>query len=74
MSRLDIVARQDPFLEEDVVWGVAWTIDRQYAVEVKAYLDHTEKEEYNEESIDVWDVVDDEERIVVPKATVQRVQ
>lgn len=60
----------DPFPEEDVVWGVAWTIDPKYAVEVKAYLDYREKEGYNEEGIDVWDIVDGEERIVVPKATV----
>ncbi|KAG8949629.1 hypothetical protein FRC04_008375 [Tulasnella sp. 424] len=60
----------DPFPEGDVVWGVAWTVDPKHAVEVKAYLDHREKEGYNEENIDVWDVIDGEERIVVPKATV----
>lgn len=38
VNRLHRDTRQDPFPEEDVVWGVAYTIDPEYAVEVKAYL------------------------------------
>lgn len=36
-------------------------------------LDHAfslKQEGYNEESIDVWDVIDGEERIVVPKVKI----
>ncbi|KAG8982653.1 hypothetical protein FRB90_006642, partial [Tulasnella sp. 427] len=65
-NRKTVVVVERSVSRRDVVWGVAWTIDPQYAVEVKAYLDHREKEGYNEESIDVWDVVE-EERTVVPK-------
>jgi len=60
----------DPFPEEDVVWGVAYTIDPLHAVEVKAYLDEREKNGYTEETIDVWNVVDGREQIAIPKATV----
>ncbi|KAH9007526.1 hypothetical protein EDB84DRAFT_1257201, partial [Lactarius hengduanensis] len=36
-------AFQDSFPHEDVVWGVAFTIDPAHAAEVRAYLDYREK-------------------------------
>jgi len=59
----------DPFPEEDVVWGVAYTIDPKHALEVKAYLDEREKNGYTEENIDIWDVVNGVETVVIPQAT-----
>jgi cation transport protein ChaC len=43
----------DPFPHEDVVWGVAFTIDPLYAAEVRAYLDYREKDGYTLERVDV---------------------
>ncbi|KAH9172888.1 ChaC-like protein [Lactarius sanguifluus] len=44
---------QDSFPHEDVVWGVAFTIDPAHAAEVRAYLDYREKDGYTLERVDV---------------------
>ncbi|KAG8873783.1 hypothetical protein FRB97_006433 [Tulasnella sp. 331] len=64
----------DPFPKDDIVWGVAYTIDPAYAEEVKAYLGAFTNEKrlagYTEETIDVWGVDNGKEEIVVQGATV----
>ncbi|EKM60646.1 uncharacterized protein PHACADRAFT_246680 [Phanerochaete carnosa HHB-10118-sp] len=57
----------DPFPDEDVVWGVAYTIDPQYESEVRDYLDYREKDGYTIEEIDVWSFEDGREVVVAPK-------
>ncbi|KAI0040144.1 ChaC-like protein [Auriscalpium vulgare] len=58
----------DPFPHEDVVWGVAFTIDPAYAAEVRDYLDFREKDGYTLEHVDIHGVVDGHEQVVVPNA------
>lgn len=60
----------DAFPHEDVVWGVAYTIDPVYAREVRDYLDYREKDGYTIHHVDVYDSKDGMETIVVPQATV----
>jgi len=57
----------DPFPHEDVVWGIAFTIDPEFASEVRDYLDHREKDGYTLELVDVYGVVDGEERAILHK-------
>ncbi|KZP05562.1 ChaC-like protein [Athelia psychrophila] len=52
-----------------VVWGMAYTIDPERAEEVKAYLDYREKGGYNEETVDIYGIVNGEERVIIPAAT-----
>ncbi|PWN28552.1 ChaC-domain-containing protein, partial [Jaminaea rosea] len=40
--------------EGDIVWGVMYTIDGEFATEVREYLDHREKNGYSPQSVDVW--------------------
>jgi len=56
---------EDPFPHEDIVWGVAFTIDPAYATEVRAYLDHREKDGYTLERVDVYGLVDGAREAVV---------
>ncbi|KAI9510700.1 ChaC-like protein, partial [Russula earlei] len=59
----------DPFPHEDVVWGVAFTIDPAHAKEVRAYLDHREKDGYTLERVDVYGLVGGaHERVLIPGA------
>ncbi|KAI0297521.1 ChaC-like protein [Multifurca ochricompacta] len=58
----------DLFPHEDVVWGVAFTIDPAHAAEVRAYLDYREKDGYTLERVDVYGLVDGQETIVMPGA------
>ncbi|KZP11885.1 hypothetical protein FIBSPDRAFT_755959, partial [Athelia psychrophila] len=51
-----------------VVWGMAYTIDPERAEEVKAYLDYREKGGYNEETVDIYGIVNGEERVIIPAA------
>ncbi|TFK98065.1 ChaC-like protein [Pterulicium gracile] len=57
----------DPF-PENIVWGIAYTIDPVYETEVREYLDHREKDGYTMETIDIWGVVDGEEKVILPGA------
>ncbi|KAK0566448.1 hypothetical protein OC861_003226 [Tilletia horrida] len=40
--------------EGDIVWGVNYTIDPEHATEVRAYLDHREKNGYSPHHVDVF--------------------
>ncbi|KAJ4485219.1 ChaC-like protein [Lentinula aciculospora] len=44
----------DAFPDEDIVWGIAYTIDPAYEKEVRDYLDYREKDGYTLETVDVW--------------------
>ncbi|KZV75229.1 ChaC-like protein [Peniophora sp. CONT] len=55
----------DPFPHEDVVWGVAYTIDPLYAAEVRDYLDYREKDGYTMEEVDLYGVVDGKETVIM---------
>ncbi|CAA7266426.1 unnamed protein product [Cyclocybe aegerita] len=43
----------DAFPDDDVVWGVAYTIDPAYEAEVRDYLDYREKDGYTMETLDI---------------------
>ncbi|KAJ2913189.1 hypothetical protein MD484_g7238, partial [Candolleomyces efflorescens] len=45
---------KDAFPDDDVVWGVAYTIDPAYVAEVRDYLDYREKDGYTMETLDVY--------------------
>ncbi|KAF8588518.1 ChaC-like protein [Ramaria rubella] len=59
----------DPFPEGDIVWGIAYTIDPEYEVEVRNYLDYREKDGYTINFTDVYAVVDGREQVVVPQVS-----
>jgi len=63
----DVFSGLDPFPGEDVVWGIAYTIDPQYESEVRDYLDYREKDGYTIEEIDVWGIEDGREVVVASK-------
>ncbi|KAH9927162.1 ChaC-like protein [Epithele typhae] len=63
----DHFSASDPFPDDDVVWGVAYTIDPAYESEVRDYLDYREKDGYTLEGVDVHGIVDGHEHIVLPK-------
>ncbi|KAI3614387.1 cation transport regulator-like protein [Moniliophthora roreri] len=52
----DAFSDSDPFPDEDVVWGIAYTIDPVYEAEVRDYLDYREKDGYTMETLDVYGV------------------
>ncbi|KAI5118661.1 hypothetical protein M0805_001034 [Coniferiporia weirii] len=66
----DHFSASDAFPEEDIVWGVAHTIDPVKAEEVREYLDHREKDGYSVESADVYGVVDGKETVVIERVYV----
>jgi cation transport regulator ChaC len=55
---------------DDRVWGVCYEIDPAYAVEVRAYLDHREKDGYSVAAADIWH--DDE--VVIPQVRLVRLR
>ncbi|KAL9715592.1 hypothetical protein Ac2012v2_000034 [Leucoagaricus gongylophorus] len=58
----------DAFPHEDVVWGIAYTIDPAYEVEVRDYLDYREKDGYTMETLDIYGIVDGRERVIIHNA------
>jgi len=58
----------DAFPDEDVVWGIAYTIDPAFEVEVRAYLDYREKDGYTLETLDIYGIVDGHEKVNIAGA------
>ncbi|KAG7439959.1 ChaC-like protein [Guyanagaster necrorhizus] len=50
----DRFSGDDPFPHEDIVCGIAYTIDPAYESEVRDYLDYREKDGYTMETIDIY--------------------
>ncbi|KAH8827897.1 ChaC-like protein [Flagelloscypha sp. PMI_526] len=66
----DLFSGSDSFPDEDIVWGVAFTIDPAFEEEVRDYLEYREKDGYTKETIDIWGVsVTGEDIVVVHGAT-----
>ncbi|KAF8317707.1 ChaC-like protein [Clavulina sp. PMI_390] len=61
-------SENDAFPHDDIVWGVVYTIDPDFAAEVKAYLGF--QNGYTETTVDVWNIVDGKESVVESKVTV----
>jgi len=61
-------SRSDAFPQEDVVWGVVYTIDPLYESEVRDYLDYREKDGYTLEVLDVYGVENGVERVIIHSA------
>ncbi|KAJ7635652.1 ChaC-like protein [Mycena polygramma] len=64
----DLFCDSDAFPDEDTVWGVAYTIDPEYEADVRAYLDHREKDGYTMETMPIYGVVDGIETVIIPNA------
>ncbi|KAI0952601.1 hypothetical protein AcV7_008349 [Taiwanofungus camphoratus] len=62
------VACKDPFPHDDVVWGIAYTINPLYESEVRDYLDYREKDGYTLEQLDVYGLENGVEKVVVHNA------
>ncbi|KAF8653429.1 hypothetical protein AX16_003937 [Volvariella volvacea WC 439] len=62
-------SESDPFPDDDVVWGVAYTIDPAYAAEVRDYLDYREKDGYTLETIDVHSLIEGKDQIIIHGAS-----
>ncbi|KAJ7214985.1 ChaC-like protein [Mycena pura] len=64
----DLFSGSDPFPNEDIVWGVAYTIDPEFEADVRAYLDYREKDGYTMETMPIYNIVDGAETIIIPNA------
>ncbi|KAG0703440.1 ChaC-like protein [Suillus ampliporus] len=64
----DRFSRSDAFPDEDIVWGIAYTIDPVYEAEVRDYLDYREKDGYTMEMLDVYTIENGIEKIVIHDA------
>jgi len=49
----DEFSGSDAFPDDDIVWGIAYTIDPVYQAEVRDYLDYREKDGYTMETLDI---------------------
>ncbi|PKI85422.1 hypothetical protein MVES1_000738 [Malassezia vespertilionis] len=56
--------------EADIVWGISYTIDPVHAEEVRAYLDHREKNGYTPMTAPIWDILDGNPVMLMPEALV----
>ncbi|KAJ7328050.1 ChaC-like protein [Mycena albidolilacea] len=68
----DLFSSSDPFPDEDIVWGVAYTIDPEFEADVRAYLDYREKDGYTMETMPIYGVVDGAETVIIPNCYVGR--
>jgi len=57
----------DAFPEEDIVWGVALTIDPAHVAEVRDNLDNRETD-YTVETLDVYTTENGKEKVIIPQA------
>ncbi|KAJ7764311.1 ChaC-like protein [Mycena metata] len=64
----DIFSASDPFPDEDIVWGIAYTIDPEFEADVRAYLDYREKDGYTMEIMPIYGIVDGEETVIIANA------
>ncbi|KAI6022475.1 ChaC-like protein [Pisolithus microcarpus] len=64
----DHFSASDAFPDEDVVWGIAYTINPLYESEVRDYLDYREKDGYTLETVDVYTIEDGIEKVIVHNA------
>ncbi|KAI5986405.1 ChaC-like protein [Pisolithus albus] len=64
----DHFSASDAFPDEDVVWGIAYTINPLYESEVRDYLDYREKDGYTLEMLDVYTIEDGIEKVIVHNA------
>jgi len=60
----------DAFPDDDIVWGIAYTIDSSHEAEVRAYLDYREQDGYTMETVDIYDMQNGCEEIIVVGAYV----
>ncbi|KAL1675305.1 ChaC-like protein [Schizophyllum commune] len=65
----DSFSGKDAFPDEDVVWGIAYTIDPAYESEVRDYLDYREKDGYTLETIDIYGIVDGKDEVIIPNVS-----
>ncbi|KAF8055622.1 ChaC-like protein [Lyophyllum atratum] len=61
----DKFSASDPFPDDDVVWGIAYTIDPAYESEVRDYLDYREKDGYTMETLDIYGMDGKEETVII---------
>ncbi|KAG2036177.1 ChaC-like protein [Suillus americanus] len=61
----DRFSRSDAFPDEDIVWGIAYTIDPEYEAEVRDYLDYREKDGYTMETLHVYTIENGIEKIAI---------
>jgi hypothetical protein len=61
----DRFSASDAFPHEDVVWGVAYTINPAYVAEVRDYLDYREKDGYTLETLDLYTIDDGVESVII---------
>ncbi|KAF8841389.1 ChaC-like protein [Paxillus ammoniavirescens] len=64
----DRFSAADAFPDEDVVWGIAYTIDPLYVSEVRDYLDHREKDGYTLETLDIYTIEHGMEKVIIHNA------
>lgn len=64
----DRFSAADAFPDEDVVWGIAYTIDPLYVSEVRDYLDHREKDGYTLETLDIYTIENGTEKVIIHNA------
>ncbi|KIK95991.1 hypothetical protein PAXRUDRAFT_826460 [Paxillus rubicundulus Ve08.2h10] len=64
----DRFSAADAFPDEDVVWGVAYTIDPLYVPTVREYLDHRENDGYTLETLDIYNIESGVEKVIVHNA------
>jgi len=55
----DKFSGSDAFPDDDIVWGIAYTIDPVYEAEVRDYLDYREKDGYTLETLDIHGINDE---------------
>ncbi|OJA19698.1 hypothetical protein AZE42_08389 [Rhizopogon vesiculosus] len=64
----DHFSQSDAFPNEDIVWGIAYTIDPAYEAEVRDYLDYREKDGYTMEILDVYTIENGIEKVGIHDA------